>query len=133
MSSIIDTNIAIYLRDNHFGLAEAIGRLPRPPMISVLTKVELESGIYRNPEEAELLRRRVDILLEIVDELPFTTAEAKAYGRIVEQCGYSHPRILDRMIAATALVADATLITINGADFQDVPGLKLEVWSDPAS
>jgi hypothetical protein len=33
-----------------------------------------------------------------------------------------------RMIAATALVEGLTLITVNGEDFRDVPGLEFLVW-----
>ena len=62
-------------------------------------------------------------------ELPLTSEEAIAYGRIVERCGFSRPRIIYRMIAATAIVADATLITINAADFREIDGLRLEDWS----
>jgi tRNA(fMet)-specific endonuclease VapC len=131
VSPLIDTTIAIYLRDKHRAFAEAIAQLPRPPMISVLTRVELESGVYRSAADAELLRRRLDVLLGMVDELPFTSAEADVYGQILKGCGYSRARVIDRMIAATAIVADATLITINGADFKDIPGLKLEVWPSP--
>jgi len=36
------------------------------------------------------------------------------------------------MIAAAALVHDLTVITMNGNDFRDVPGLKLEIWPSPA-
>jgi predicted nucleic acid-binding protein len=32
------------------------------------------------------------------------------------------------MIAATAIVADATLVTRNGPDFVDVPRLDFEAW-----
>jgi predicted nucleic acid-binding protein len=47
---------------------------------------------------------------------------------IVEVAGYSRRKILDRMIAAQALVHRATLVTQNPADFKDVPGLKLLTW-----
>lgn len=54
-----------------------------------------------------------------------------AYGAVIRVLGFSRPRILDRLIAATAIVYDLTLVTINGADFRDIPGLKLEVWPTP--
>ena len=38
-------------------------------------------------------------------------------------------KIIDRMIAATAMAADLTLITSNGDDFADIEGLKLEFWN----
>ena len=46
--------------------------------------------------------------------------------------GYSLAKQLDRMIAAQALVHHAILITRNGADFRDVPGLRLLEWFVPA-
>jgi tRNA(fMet)-specific endonuclease VapC len=47
---------------------------------------------------------------------------------IVANAGYSRRKLLDRMIAAQALVHRATLITFNVDDFSDVPGLKLRAW-----
>ena len=35
------------------------------------------------------------------------------------------------MIAAQAIAIGATLITMNGSDFQDIPGLTLEIWPSP--
>lgn len=61
--------------------------------------------------------------------VPFGVAEAAAYRRIIERCGYSRPRIIDRMIAATAIVADAAVATLNPRDFRDIPGLRIEDWS----
>jgi predicted nucleic acid-binding protein len=126
--TLIDTNIAIHLRDGDARIAARLAELPAHPAISVLTRVELEGGVYRNPDETPALRERVDLMLSQFPELPFTSEEAIAYGRIVERCGFSRPRIIDRMIAATAIVADATLITINAADFREIAGLKLESW-----
>lgn len=131
MVPLIDTNIAIHLRDGDAEIEARIARLPILPAISTVTRVELEGGVYRDPAQAVLLRPRLNLLLENLAELPFTSAEAAAYGRIVQQCGYSRAKLIDRMIAATAIVADATLATLNVRDFRGIPGLKLEDWSRP--
>jgi predicted nucleic acid-binding protein len=52
-----------------------------------------------------------------------------AYGRIVAAAGHSRRKVVDRMIAATALANGLTLITLNGADFPDLPGLDLVAWT----
>lgn len=68
-------------------------------------------------------------MYEEMQILSFTTREAASYRRIVEQLGFSRPRVVDRMIAANALVAQATLITLNPRDFRGIPGLTVEDWS----
>lgn len=65
--------------------------------------------------------------------LDFDTRVADRYRDILAVCGYSRSRVFDRVIGATAIVHDLTLITINGADFRDIPDLKLEVWPAPAA
>ncbi len=60
--------------------------------------------------------------------LAFDETAADAYRQIVEAVGYSRRRLLDRMIAAQALVHRATLVTLNAGDFRDVPGLDLLPW-----
>ena len=60
--------------------------------------------------------------------LAFDDAAADAYRGIVEAVGYSRRKLLDRMIAAQALVHRATLVTQNAADFSDVLGLDLLAW-----
>lgn len=129
--AIIDTNVAICLRDGDSNVATRLSRLDPIPMISVLTRVELEGGVYRDRALAPIIRPRLDLLLQQFDELPFTTEEAEVYGRIVEHCGYSRARTIDRMIAATAIVAGAVLITLNPADFRAIPGLNFEDWTSP--
>ena len=55
----------------------------------------------------------------------FGKAEAVAYGQIVAQIGYSRRKVIDRMIAAQAIVIGATLVTLNPDDFSDIPDLNL--------
>jgi tRNA(fMet)-specific endonuclease VapC len=67
--------------------------------------------------------------LEVMEVIDFTTSMAATYGKIVAKSGFSRRKIIDRMIAATAIVSGLTLITTNGGDFADIDGLKLEVWT----
>ncbi|QYE34775.1 PIN domain-containing protein [Polymorphobacter sp. PAMC 29334] len=129
---LIDTNIAIHLRDLHDAVTERVASLDSLPLLSIVSRVELEGGVIRFSELREFRRSRVDSITRNLTVLDFGVPELAAYRRIVEVAGYSRPRILDRMIAATALVHDLTVITMNGSDFRDAPGLKLEIWPSPA-
>ena len=65
--------------------------------------------------------------------VPLDTAVVEHYGMIVAfPQAFRDPGYLDRLIAATAIVHDMTLVTINGDDFSDIPNLKLEIWPFPA-
>jgi predicted nucleic acid-binding protein len=97
-------------------------------LLSVISRVELEEGVYRDPAQTGVRRPRLDAILAALPVLAFDDTAADVYRQIVESAGYSRRKILDRMIAAQALVHRATLVTRNAADFRDVPGLELMVW-----
>ena len=128
MAYVLDTNIAIRLRDGEEEIARRISGLTGPILLSIITRVELEGGVVRDPAATGARRPRLDAILAAFPVLPFDDAAADAYRGILEAVGYSRRKLLDRMIAAQTLVHRAVLITQNPADFQDVPGLSLEVW-----
>jgi predicted nucleic acid-binding protein len=105
-----------------------IAQVEGPILLSVVTRVELEGGVARDPAAAPLRRARLDAILAALPVLAFDDVCADAYRAIVESSGYSRRKLLDRMIAAQALVHRAALITRNEADFRDIPGLELQVW-----
>ncbi len=125
---LLDTNIAIHLRDGDASVAERVGLLQDAVLISIITRVELEGGVYREPAHAALRRARFDVLLSAIPTLAFDDLAAAMYGSIVSAAGYSRRKLLDRMIAAQALVHRAELVTLNPNDFSDVPGLVLRAW-----
>jgi predicted nucleic acid-binding protein len=125
---VLDTNVLIHLRDGDSQITEKVSALSGALLISIVSRVELEGGVYREPANAVARRPRLDAILATLPVLAFDDAAADAYRMIVEVAGYSRRKLLDRMIAAQALVHRATLVTLNAADFHDVPGLDLLAW-----
>ncbi len=128
MAFLLDTNIAIRLRDGDDEAVEKVAALEGVVLLSIMTRIELEGGVYADPAQISARRPRVDALLRTLPVLPFDGAAADAYRSIVEAAGFSRRKILDRTIAAQALAHQATLVTMNPDDFKDVPGLELVVW-----
>lgn len=128
MAFVLDTNVAVHLRDGDAGITAKVAALDEPILLSIVSRVELEGGVYRLASEAALRRALLDAMLASLPVLPFDDACADAYRSIVEGAGYSRRKLLDRMIAAQALVQRATLVTLNGDDFRDVPRLQLLEW-----
>ena len=128
MAFVLDTNVAIHLRDGDIAVTDRVAALDGAVLISVVTRVELEGGVYREPAQAAIRRARLDVMLAAIPTLAFDGAAADAYGNIVAHAGYSRRTLLDRMIAAQALVHRATVVTLNADDFSDVPGLRLLAW-----
>jgi tRNA(fMet)-specific endonuclease VapC len=128
LAYLLDTNVAIHLRDGDETVTSQVAALEGAILLSVISRVELEGGVYRDPAQAGIRRPRLDAILAALPVLAFDDAAANAYRQIVEAVGYSRRKLLDRMIAAQALVHRATLVTMNAADFRDVPGLELLSW-----
>ncbi len=129
MAYLLDTNIAIYLREGFPGIVRRVEELRDKPFLSVVSRVELEGGVYAKVEEQEKRRIAVDAMLRLLPMLDFDFEMSEVYGNIVAKAGFNRRKIIDRMIAATALVGNFTLITTNGEDFADIDGLQLEIWT----
>jgi tRNA(fMet)-specific endonuclease VapC len=128
LAALLDTSIAICLRDGDPRIIDRFEQLDVRPFLSVISRVELEGGVYAKPAFTQQRRRALDVLLEILPVLDFDFEMGAVYGQIVAGQGFSRRKIIDRMIAATALVHDLTVITLNSADFIDVPGLRIDDW-----
>lgn len=128
LAVLLDTSIAILVRDDAVAAKVILAQLETRPVLSVITKVELEGGVYTRPDMLVQRRRRLDALLRRFDVVNFDADMAAIYGQIVAQQGFSRRKIIDRMIAATALAIDAVLITANVGDFAEIEDLKLEAW-----
>lgn len=125
---MLDTNVAIHLRDRDPSVIDKLAGLDDAIVLSVVTRIELENGVYTDPSKAEIRRRRLDAILAAIPVVACDAAAADAYRSIVAVARYSRRKLLDRMIAAHALAHRATLVTMNADDFTDVPGLVLLAW-----
>lgn len=74
-----------------------------------------------------MFQRGMETLLKLT-ALPFDAEAAEGFHRLKREL----PRIgtMDLKIAAICLAHDATLLTRNVADFQHIPGLRVENWLD---
>ena len=129
MAILLDTSVAIALREAEEGVLRRAADVDEVPLLSVISVVELEGGVAFAPEGIAARRDALDRLLATLEVLPFETAEASAYRSIIEAIGFSRRLTFDRMIAAQAIVAGAILATLNPRDFRDIPGLDVEDWS----
>ncbi len=128
MAYLLDTNVAIHLRDGDAVVTARVAALDGAVLMSIVTRVALEGGVHREPAHAAIRRMRLDAMLGAIPALAFDGEAADAYGAIVAHAGYSRRKLLSRMIAAQALIHRATLVTLNASDFADVTGLQLLAW-----
>lgn len=129
MAFLIDTNIAIHIRDGHETVVKNFNLNAGSVMMSALTMAELQRGVFKYPANTAIRQSRLKTMLEYIPVLPFDTAAAEAYGEIISLCGWVKGRDFDRMIAAHAISARAVLVTNNARDFQDIPRLSVENWA----
>jgi len=125
---LLDTSVAIPLRDGDRDVLFRAAVLQTAPYISILTAAELEGGVYRDPANADARRAALDALEGRLDVIPFGDGELSAYRAILSAVGFNRAKVLDRLIAATALANGLPLATRNPKDFRDVPGLIVEEW-----
>jgi tRNA(fMet)-specific endonuclease VapC len=130
LAVLLDTDVVIHLRDGHPWVEEQVATLEPPFFISAVSRVELENGVAGNDGDAR--RGLLDHALRYLVTLDFATGEIDAYRTIVRRTGFSRRKTADRMTAATALSHALPLVTLNGKDYRDVPGLELVAWSLPA-
>lgn len=123
---MLDTSVAIALRDGDVDIFARLRARASSAVLSMITLTELQAGLLG--AEGAVRRMRLNRLLETIPVIPFALADAETYGAILQKSGFSRRKVLDRMIAAQAITAQATLVTQNPADFRDIEGLTVEGW-----
>ena len=100
--------------------------------VSALCELEVLFGIARS-QSPRLRKAYEEILVGRFPVIPFDRRCALVYAEL--QAGFEkegRPRpAFDLMIAATALVHDLELATLNVSDFQGISGLRIADWGLP--
>lgn len=128
---MLDTNAASTLIRGRAGAALQALLVEREACISVVTEAELRFGVTRRPD-ATRLAKAVEVFLQDIMSLPWTSATAQAYAGLrtrmeAQGIGLS---AMDLLIATHAIAEDCTLVTADRA-FTQVPGLRIFDWSAP--
>lgn len=102
---------------------------PRDVAISAVTLFELEVGIQKSSAAAKR-RKQLDTLIAFVAVLPFGSQEARAAATIRAKLDKRGTPIgpLDNLIAGTAAVHGATIVTRNVDEFSRVRGVRVANW-----
>lgn len=132
---MLDTNICIFLlgkkQKSYFDKLDDIQTKKHQIAISAIVLAELQFGIA-NSQKIEQNQKDLNILLGKLDILSYDDKCAKYYGELrtaLKKMG----RIIggnDLLIASHAMAENATLITNNYKEFQQVVGLKTEYWEN---
>jgi predicted nucleic acid-binding protein len=122
--ALIDTSVAVRLNETE------LPQLPLELAISTLTMAELARGPHVARKELEKARRRRHLrrVEAGIEALPFDFSCAGAYGCVsaaVERIGRKPrgSRVVDLLIAATALAHDLPLYTLNPKDLRGLEHL----------
>jgi hypothetical protein len=99
-----------------------LGALPEQVAVSVVTLGELELGVLAAGGPDERAARAATLALaRAADPLPVSEATMSAFARLVHDCraAGARPRILDALIAATAVEHGLPVVTQDD-DFQSM-------------
>lgn len=129
---VLDTNTVIYYFKDMGGVAtRLLATPPRDVAISAVSLFELEVGIQKSSASAKR-RKQLDTLVGLVTVLPFGAQEARAAATIRAKLEKRGTPIgpLDNLIAGTAAVHGATIVTRNVDEFSRVRGVRVANWFD---
>ena len=110
-------------------IKERLNGLSEELFVTPLVLCELYRGAFLSAN-AEKNRLLVEKLLERVDVLNFDVSACEIFGRIYNMLKRSGKltQESDLMIASICISNNATLVTRNKKHFENIKGLKIEVW-----
>lgn len=125
---LLDSNACIdFLLGRSEPLARRMGEAFGQLRVSAITAAELRVG-NRTSQDPARDAKRVDTFLAALPILSFDADAAVAYADMVRSVGVRRGSF-DRLIAAQAVLAGATLVTNNERDFAGIADLRVENWT----
>ena len=131
LDALLDTNICIYIKNHR--PAEVLARFSKLPpgkvAMSAITYGELCFGAEKSAKPKET-RNILEQLVALIPVLPLDETASVHYGKIRQQLQASGKPIgnNDLWIVSHALASKLILVTNNVAEFERVPGLRVENW-----
>ena len=118
---ILDTNVLIEILKNNSATLSTLSGLQSPLYVSTVTSMELFYGA-RDKQEVKMLGR----FLDKFEQVPMDESISFRALELVREYAKSHTLdIPDSLIAASAIMNQATLFTYNTKDFRFIPELEL--------
>jgi len=128
---LLDTNV---LSDFARGQQSVVTRLrqeaPLQLAVSVITEMEVEYGLARNPDLTPRIREVMLTLLNTISVLSFEREDARVAAQLRASLNSQGTPIgaYDLLLAACALRRGLKVVTHNAREFVRVGGLGLEDW-----
>lgn len=131
MKYLLDTNVlSDFARGEQAVTARLRQEAPGQLSVSVITEMEVEYGLARNPKIAPRVRDVMRTLLNAISVLPFEREDARVAAQLRAGLNSQGTPIgtYDLLLAACALRRGLKIVTHNAREFARVGGLGLEDW-----
>lgn len=131
MTYLLDTNVlSDFARGEPAVMARLRQEAPAQLAASVITEMEVEYGLARNPDLAPRLRQAMRLLLNTIAVLPFEREDARTAAQLRAVLHRQGTQIgaYDLLLAASALRRGLKIVTHNTREFARVSGLEVEDW-----
>ena len=130
---LLDTNIRIYaMKGKYPALTKKLFAVsPSEIAVSSITLAVLEYGCAKS-KWGSRSRNVMNMFLSAFALIPFEQIDSVRYGRLRAELEKNGDIIgpYDLQIAAQGLARGLTIVTHNVSEFERVPGLKIEDWTE---
>ena len=133
MKYLLDTNVlSDFARADRAVMARLRKEAPPQLAVSVITEMEVEYGLARNPNLAPRVREAMRTLLNAISVLPFEREDARVAAQLRASLNSQGTSIgaHDLLLAACALRWGLKIVTHDTREFVRIGGLGLEDWQD---